>query len=1487
MVGHGSTAPKTFGAAIPLLVFLLTPLCAASPVTPPPPVWQPDLTIAGALAAHDGENVTCEGAVVERIAARNNPAYFVVRDPFVRSVKLVVLCRPPIALSREQFVDVSGIAGTLANGERCITNASVSLRVNEKGAPYCWQPAFWWRPEPGRQSLPNPTFPTPPCDPGLTDDGRGIPGPVTAHPIDQKWDGGNVSELLANPPLPLSQVVLECKPIVETAEGFIVVGDEDSQASVKVFTKSPAKPGDRVVKLTGSAHSEGGKLVLYADSGPAPYSDSQGELGYVQSVKRSAARGEVSVLSVPAAGAVAFARTFSNGNTVTVSGAVASAGGTDFPGAFYIQDPDRAAGIRVLYSGSLEIGRGDEVEVIGEIGLAGDGERKIDAGTSGVSYSDQLATPQPMGVPNRNLGGTQANQYTPGVPGAHGPYNKGLLVKSWGRVTAIDAEGKCFYVDDGSGLPAGSGETGIEVTWAWSPDTKPAIVPPDEGWYISVTGISGSEYRTIGQQEVLVRVLRPRTQEDIFVQDPPDTSDPTVAITSPSGTDWHIASGSDSILVSGTANDPDTPIAKVELRIDSGEWQAADYRPATGIWSWSWQDPESATVTARAVDSAGNDAETHVDVTLVEVTVIYVKPTGNNDNDGTSWAESKKTLSGDYGAMSLATSGDELWVAAGAYAEGATVTVPAGVGLYGGFTATETVREQRNWRLNLSMVRLTGVMMNVSPVSGDPAVVDGFAIDKGEITRASPGADVTIRHNTITDSDYGLVVTGTSACDIRIEDNLFQHCRIAGVRCQNTYASGISISNNTLTDNEAAISLDHSSPTIANSIIAFNDIGVIGDGLNTSNPVIRHSCLHNNNQDYYNIPQPGTANDNVYSDPELVDRESGDPHIQSISPCINAGSNDDVQDGETDIDGQERIHDDDVDIGADESRGGTWYTHGIAADPRWPLVDETCEVTYTTHDPVLDEPVAGHRVNISVRGATLLSIAPDGVLVGSSDGYAYTDTLGEVVVSVVRDTAGSAKVAASSCRSSEGEEYATETIRIQWYSPEAFGNWPMFMHDPQHSGMSPYPDTVAEAFGEPVWVASVPTASTSRTTQWSNHNNPGQSEGAYIFEHPFIDSSPVVMGDRVVVGTWTSITDYFGATGSVVAFNAETGEYNQQPGTPVWRYPANTQQYIGGVASTPCIYDDKVYVGSTDGKLYCLDLDTGAYQWEAQTYDRSSPLLPSKIIASPVVHDGIVYIGNEAAKIYAYEADDGDPVDGYPVVLPIEDHGVTVMDTKNMTGVSSPAISTVGESTYLLFGCDDGYLYRITLGVESPANTLDQVNLGYCVESSPTVVDDEVFVGVTRDFSDEVFRLSVEPFEVVGQAMMGPFGEECRATLAYDGNAYLYGGVDTGYTFHKVFQSSLWEAARPYQLAQGLGYYFVGSSALCQNGLAYVGNDDGVLRALSMVDLTQSAYYDPGEGSLICSTPAIAHNVDSSHNRWVYVLSRIDGGKLLAFTPGE
>jgi len=111
-----------------------------------------------------------------------------------------------------------------------------------------------------------------------------------------------------------------------------------------------------------------------------------------------------------------------------------------------------------------------------------------------------------------------------------------------------------------------------------------------------------------------------------------------------------------------------------------------------------------------------------------ECAIIRVKTDGNDSKDGSTWDLAKKTVTA---ALTAAASGDEVWVAKGTYVE--RITLRIGVGLYGGFAGTETIRDARNWESNVTTLDGNQGGFVVTAASGVSAssVVDGFTLRNG------------------------------------------------------------------------------------------------------------------------------------------------------------------------------------------------------------------------------------------------------------------------------------------------------------------------------------------------------------------------------------------------------------------------------------------------------------------------------------------------------------------------------------------------------------------------------------------------------------------------------------------------------------------------------------------------------------------------------------------------------------------------------------
>ncbi len=100
--------------------------------------------------------------------------------------------------------------------------------------------------------------------------------------------------------------------------------------------------------------------------------------------------------------------------------------------------------------------------------------------------------------------------------------------------------------------------------------------------------------------------------------------------------------------------------------------------------------------------------------------------------DGDSW---ETAFSHPQSAMNTATSGDEIWTAEGTYSprspeDSVLLAMKSGVAVYGGFSGTETVLDERDWEANVTVLDGTGTATHV--VTGASATtLDGFTITGG------------------------------------------------------------------------------------------------------------------------------------------------------------------------------------------------------------------------------------------------------------------------------------------------------------------------------------------------------------------------------------------------------------------------------------------------------------------------------------------------------------------------------------------------------------------------------------------------------------------------------------------------------------------------------------------------------------------------------------------------------------------------------------
>ena len=250
--------------------------------------------------------------------------------------------------------------------------------------------------------------------------------------------------------------------------------------------------------------------------------------------------------------------------------------------------------------------------------------------------------------------------------------------------------------------------------------------------------------------------------------------------------------------------------------------------------------------------------------------------------------------------------------------------------------------------------------------------------------------------------------------------------------------------------------------------------------------------------------------------------------------------------------------------------------------------------------------------------------------------------------------------------------------------------WPMFLHNPQHRGESPFVGTHSPFVG-------------THGTQLVNaqtDSTPGIGEKWTFQTGNEIRGSAAI--DKFMT-IYISSKD-----GNLYAINPD--------GTEKWRYSINS-----GGADAPAVgLDGTIFVGSTDSNVYALNPD-GTLKWMKPT---GGPVYPRPTVGP----DGTIYVGSDDHKLYAFN-----PADGSYKWPPF------------VTGdriESSPAISNDGSTIYI--GSFDQRLYAINA---ADGSKVWEFSTGASIQSSSPAVglDGTIYFGNGTCCSTEHRVYAVNP----------------------------------------------------------------------------------------------------------------------------------------------
>ena len=329
--------------------------------------------------------------------------------------------------------------------------------------------------------------------------------------------------------------------------------------------------------------------------------------------------------------------------------------------------------------------------------------------------------------------------------------------------------------------------------------------------------------------------------------------------------------------------------------------------------------------------------------------------------------------------------------------------------------------------------------------------------------------------------------------------------------------------------------------------------------------------------------------------------------------------------------------------------------------------------------------------------------------------------------------------------------------------------------------------------------------------------------------------------------------------------NSGTGKSGPMNLNVRWKFATG-----GGVVSTPSIAEGRVYVGSQDKNIYCLDARDGRFLWNFTT--------GARIKSSPAVVNGKVYVGPDDGYVYCLGAKDGNLIWERYVSGYIEAHFDVV------TGIRSSPIVVNGR---VYVGSLDTNLY--CLDAED-----GEVKWAYKTEglitSSPAVADGAVYVTSQEPTSGALYKIDAINGDFIWKLDIPYIFSADRgidlhvSPTVVDGMVFAAANKDEYYGVNAATGEVEWTFVTA-RGTEDAGGYLVGSMAYHDGKLFIVD-----MFFITALDATNGeVIWKSWQGTELYAAPTYADGkvYVATDRRLIYVINASDGKRLSWFEPNS